>query len=333
MVDPITQATMLVPPGGHVAGIIAATDEVRGVGKAPANVQVAGILVNDLPGNQKPLEFTLSKGDQEILNPRGINVIRDFRSSGLGCRVWGARTLSSDAQWTYINVRRLFIFVEQSVIQGTQWVVFEPNDETTWLRVRRSLARSPTSVWHSGALVGATPDEAFFVRCDNTTMTQDDIFNGPPICLVGMAPARPAEFADLPVQPDHRPAHVLTARYHQGGSPVPTAARNDPYSAFNFLVDIDGITVAGFSECSGLTAESDHIEYRTGDMDITVSKLPGLRKYANLMLKHGLTSSAELWQWRLTVVNGKTVRRSGSITLLDEGRKKALEWTFSQGWP
>ena len=194
VVDPITQATMLVPPGGHVAGIIAATDEVRGVGKAPANVQVAGILVNDLPGNQKPLEFTLSKGDQEILNPRGINVIRDFRSSGLGCRVWGARTLSSDAQWTYINVRRLFIFVEQSVIQGTQWVVFEPNDETTWSRVRRSLADFLTSVWHSGALVGATPDEAFFVRCDNTTMTQDDIFNGRLICLVGMAPARPAEF-------------------------------------------------------------------------------------------------------------------------------------------
>jgi phage tail-like protein len=114
---------------------------------------------------------------------------------------------------------------------------------------------------------------------------------------------------------------------------MPTAARNDPYSAFNFLVDIDGITLAGFSECSGLTAESDHIEYRTGDMDITVSKLPGLRKYANLVFKHGLTSSTELWQWRLTVINGQTVRRSGSITLLDEGRKKALEWTFAAAWP
>ena len=112
---------------------------------------------------------------------------------------------------------------------------------------------------------------------------------------------------------------------------MPTAARTDPYSAFNFLVDIDGITLAGFSECSGLTAESDHIEYRTGDMDITVSKLPGLRKYANIVLKHGLTSSTELWQWRLTVITGQTVRRSGSITLLDEGRKKALEWTFSAG--
>ncbi len=112
-----------------------------------------------------------------------------------------------------------------------------------------------------------------------------------------------------------------------------TAARNDPYSAFNFLVDIDGVTVAGFSECSGLTAESDHIEYRTGDMDITVSKLPGLRKYANIVLKHGLTSSTELWQWRLKVINGQTDRRSGSITLLDEGRKRALEWTFTQAWP
>ncbi len=194
VVDPITQATMLVPPGGHIAGAIAATDDARGVHKAPANVEVAGILLNDLPGNIKPLEYTISKGDQEILNPRGVNVIRDFRSSGLGCRVWGARTLSSDAQWKYVNVRRLFIFVEQSVIQGTQWVVFEPNDETTWSRVRRSLTDFLTSVWSSGALVGATPAEAFFVRCDNTTMTQDDIDNGRLICLVGMAPARPAEF-------------------------------------------------------------------------------------------------------------------------------------------
>jgi phage tail sheath protein FI len=194
VVDPISQATMLVPPGGHVAGIYAATDEARGVHKAPANVEVAGILLNDLPGNIKPLEYAISKGDQEILNPIGINVIRDFRASGLGCRVWGARTLSSDAQWKYVNVRRLFIFVEQSVIRGTQWVVFEPNDEITWARVRRSLSDFLTSVWKSGALVGATPDEAFFVRCDNTTMTQDDIDNGRLICLVGMAPAKPAEF-------------------------------------------------------------------------------------------------------------------------------------------
>jgi uncharacterized protein len=194
VVDPVTQATMLIPPGGHMAGAIAATDDARGVHKAPANVEVAGILLNDLPGNIKPLEYTISKGDQEILNPRGVNVIRDFRTSGLGIRIWGARTLSSDAQWKYINVRRLFIFVEQSVLRGTQWVVFEPNDESTWSRVRRSISDFLTSVWRSGALVGATKDDAFFVRCDATTMTQDDIDNGRLICLVGIAPAKPAEF-------------------------------------------------------------------------------------------------------------------------------------------
>ena len=194
VLDPATGATLLVPPCGHIAGIYAATDDQRGVHKAPANVPVSGILSADLPGDQKPLEFTISKGDQEILNPLGINCIRDFRASLLGCRVWGARTLSSDPQWKYINVRRLYIFVEQSVSKGTQWVVFEPNDEITWARVTRSVANFLTGVWRSGALMGTTPDEAFFVRCDRTTMTQDDIDNGRLVCLVGMAPAKPAEF-------------------------------------------------------------------------------------------------------------------------------------------
>lgn len=194
VIDPATSATLLVPPCGHLAGIYAATDDQRGVHKAPANVEVAGILTTDLPGDQKPLEFTISKGDQEILNPLGINCIRDFRASLLGCRVWGARTLSSDAQYKYINVRRLFIFVEESVNKGTQWVVFEPNDEITWARVVRSVSNFLVGVWRSGALMGTTPDEAFFVQCDRTTMTQDDIDNGRLVCLVGLAPAKPAEF-------------------------------------------------------------------------------------------------------------------------------------------
>jgi phage tail-like protein len=114
---------------------------------------------------------------------------------------------------------------------------------------------------------------------------------------------------------------------------MPTGDRNDPYSAFNFRIEIDGITMAGFSECSGLTTESDHIEYRTGDKDITVTKLPGLRKHPNIVLKRGYTTAKELWEWRKKVINGQTDRRSGSITLLDEARKPALEWKFSQGWP
>jgi len=136
----------------------------------------------------------LTKGQQDVLNPRGINVIRDFRSDGRGIRVWGARTMSTDSQWKYINVRRLFIFVEQSIDRGTQWVVFEPNDEPTWARVRRSITNFLITVWRNGALMGTTQEEAFFVKCDRTTMTQDDIDNGRLICYIGIAPVKPAEF-------------------------------------------------------------------------------------------------------------------------------------------
>ena len=112
-----------------------------------------------------------------------------------------------------------------------------------------------------------------------------------------------------------------------------TGSRNDPYTSFNFLVEIDGVTVGGFSECSGLTAETDHIDYRTGAEDITLRKLPGLRKYPNIVLKRGFTASKELWEWRKKVINGRTDRRSGSITLLNEAREPALEWKFREGWP
>jgi len=112
-----------------------------------------------------------------------------------------------------------------------------------------------------------------------------------------------------------------------------TGKRDDPYSAFNFQVEIDGVTVAGFSDCSGLTAETDAIEYRTGKEDITVRKLPGLAKYSNIVLKRGFTKDAKLWEWRKTVLDGKTKRVSGTIVLLDEARKPALKWNFREGWP
>ncbi len=140
------------------------------------------------------LEFPITKGRQDILNPRGVNCIRDFRSDGRGIRLWGARTMTSDPEWKYINVRRLFIFVEESIEQGTQWVVFEPNDEPLWAQVRRSIVNFLTRVWKSGALMGLTQDEAFFVKCDRTTMTQDDIDNGRLVCYIGIAPVKPAEF-------------------------------------------------------------------------------------------------------------------------------------------
>jgi len=186
--------TRLIPVTGHMAGIYARVDIDRGVHKAPANEIIRGILSRDLNGNRKPLSQTLSKQDQAILNPIGVNVARDFRTDGRDIRMWGARTMSSDSLWKYINVRRLFIFVEQSIDRGTQWAVFEPNSEPTWIAIRMSITNFLRTVWRNGALMGSTPEEAFFVKCDLGTMTQDDIDNGRLICLIGIAPVKPAEF-------------------------------------------------------------------------------------------------------------------------------------------
>jgi uncharacterized protein len=136
----------------------------------------------------------VQKAEQDVLAPRGINVLRDFRSNGRGIRVWGARTMSADSEWKYVPVRRFFIFLENSIHDGLQWVVFEPNSEQTWTRVSQSIINFLRTVWRNGALMGRAEDEAFFVRCDRTTMTQDDIDNGRLICLIGVAPVKPAEF-------------------------------------------------------------------------------------------------------------------------------------------
>lgn len=189
--DPTINDYRLVPPAGHIAGIMARTDIERGVHKAPANEVVRGAV---------EIEFPITKSDQDMLNPRGVNCIRDFRPDGRGIRLWGARTLSSDALWKYVNVRRLFIFVEESIDEGSQWVVFEPNDDLTWGYVRRSISNFLTRLWKNGALFGTTEEEAFFVRCDRTTMTQDDIDNGRLICYIGIAPVKPAEFVIFRIQ-------------------------------------------------------------------------------------------------------------------------------------
>lgn len=183
--NPQAIGTVLIPPSGHVMGIYARSDIERGVHKAPANEVIRGI---------SDLEVKLMKEQQDMLNPRNINVLRNFRENNRGLRVWGVRTLSSDPDWKYINVRRLFIFVEHSIDKNTQWVVFEPNDYALWERVKRVVSAFLTQVWRDGALMGKTKEEAFFVKCDRTTMTQADIDNGRLIMLIGIAPVKPAEF-------------------------------------------------------------------------------------------------------------------------------------------
>jgi len=181
--DPQTGAPRVVPPGGHVLGVYARTDTERGVFKAPANEIVRGAL---------DIRFDINDDTQSVLNPRGVNAIRRF--PGRGILVWGARTLSSNGLWKYVSVRRLFIFLEHSIYEGTQWVVFEPNDDRLWARVKDTIRLFLRSQWRGGALFGRTEDEAFFITCDRTTMTQDDILNGRLICEIGIAPVRPAEF-------------------------------------------------------------------------------------------------------------------------------------------
>jgi phage tail sheath protein FI len=181
--DPLSGKSITVPPSGHVAGIWGRNDTTRGVHKAPANETVLGAL---------DLALNIANIEQGDLNEVGINCIRTF--PGRGIRVWGARTLSSDAAWRYVNVRRLFNYLEESIIEGTSWVVFEPNDEALWARIRRTIGAFLTNEWRKGALSGATPLEAFYVKCDRETNPQDAVNRGEVTCMIGVAPSKPAEF-------------------------------------------------------------------------------------------------------------------------------------------
>jgi phage tail sheath protein FI len=172
-----------LPPSGFVTGIYARSDIQRGVWKAPANEIVSGLT---------KFEANINKARQDVLNPEGINALRFFE--GRGSRVWGARTISSDPEWKYVNVRRFFIFLEHSIDKSTQWAVFEPNNERLWANVRHTIEDFLLVQWRDGALLGSKPDEAYFVRCDRTTMTQNDLDNGRLICLIGVSPVKPAEF-------------------------------------------------------------------------------------------------------------------------------------------
>lgn len=181
--DPLDKRNIFIPPSGSMAGIYARSDNTRGVHKAPANEVIRGCVGLDVQYN---------KGEQDILNPKGVNLIRAF--TGQGIRVWGARTLSSNGLWKYVNVRRLYIFLEESIKNGTNWVVFEPNDDKLWARVHRTIDAFLTRVWRDGALMGNSPAEAYYIHIGRNTMTQDDIDNGRLICVIGVAPVKPAEF-------------------------------------------------------------------------------------------------------------------------------------------
>jgi Bacteriophage tail sheath protein len=183
VMNPLTKRPMMIPPSGHVAGVWCRVDGTRGVHKAPANEVILGA---------NGLGFQITQAEQGSLNKVGINCVRAF--SGRGIRIWGARTLSSDPEWRYINVRRLFNYVSESIMEGTQWSVFEPNDKMLWMRLRASVTSFLKLVYRSGALFGATEAEAFYVKCDAETNPPEVVEAGQVICEIGIAPVKPAEF-------------------------------------------------------------------------------------------------------------------------------------------
>lgn len=187
--DPSGKGRVCLPPSGHVAGVWSRNDDTRGVHKAPANERVFGVL---------GLEAQLTRTEQGDLNELGLNCLREF--PGMGTKIWGARTLSRKSEWRYVNVRRYFNYLQASILNGTQWVPFEPNDEQLWARIRRSVTAFLTTEWRRGALFGATADQAFFVKCDGENNTDETISLGNVICDIGVAPVKPAEFVIFQLQ-------------------------------------------------------------------------------------------------------------------------------------
>ena len=181
---PKEEGLVFVPPSGYLAGIYARVDTNRGVHKAPANETVLGAL---------GLKYNISKSQQEGLNPHGVNCIRDLNGN---IRVWGARTIGGDAQgeWKYVNVRRLFLFLRESIDEGTQWAVFEPNSPELWAKLRRNINAFLINVWRDGALFGNTPQEAFYVKCDEETNPPEIRDLGRVVTEIGVAVVKPAEF-------------------------------------------------------------------------------------------------------------------------------------------
>lgn len=181
--DPLTEAPKFIPPSGHVIGIFARNDTERGVHKAPANEIVRGAV---------GLEYTVTDGEQEVLNPIGVNAIRSF--PGRGIRVWGARTISASPNLRYVHKRRFLMFVEESIAEGTQWAVFEPNDERLWAKINRSISAFLRRQWLEGALFGQTPEEAFFVKCDEETNPPEVRQAGQVVTEIGVNIVETAEF-------------------------------------------------------------------------------------------------------------------------------------------
>ena len=248
-----------------------------------------------------------------------------------GIRVWGARTLAAAAsEWRYLNVRRLFNMIEESIAESTRWIVFEPNDRTLWKSIRRDVTAFLTSLWRDGALMGRTPEEAFFVKCDEETNPPDVIDDGQVVTLDRHRAGQAGRVHHLPHQPVSGGAEVEA----QGGSLMRHGATSIPIAPITSSSIIQGVTEGHFTECSGLGVKVEAIKYREGGNNQVVRRIPGRVEYADVTLRYGLTTSHELWDWFMTAVQGQVQRKNVSILMLDpDGATEVMRWNLINAWP
>ena len=325
VLDPSSQPVM-VPPCGHVAGLWARTDSTRGVHKAPANEVVR---------RANGLGFQITSAEQGELNKNGVNCIRSF--PGRGIRVWGARTLSSDPEWRYINVRRLVNYISESIMEGTQWAVFEPNDSRLWMQLRISTSNFLTRVWRDGALFGASPDQAFYVKCDEETNPPDLVEAGQVTIEIGHRAGQAGGVHRLPYQPvPGRCRRGRLIRVDQRGargcpmrtSPAVTTSA-EPRRRGGRRV-LQGVHRPDERERGGRARRP-----RTPRASRSSRSSRASMKWSNITLKRGIDTQMELWQWRKDVIDGKinASRKDGTIQVVDWEGTPVMTFKFIRAWP
>jgi phage tail-like protein len=311
--DEVQNVTRPFPPSGFVAGIYAATDASRGVWSAPAGIEAS------LTG-QSGLTVNLAELQSGLLNSKGVNCLRQFAQ--YGDVVWGARTMRGNDQdasaWKYVPVRRLALYIEASLYEGTQWVVFEPNNAPLWGQIRLSVGAFLQSLFLQGAFQGATPQQAYFVKCDAENNPQSSIDNGIVNIIVGFGPLYPAEFVTFQIQ-------QMSGQCDAG---LPSAGlfaasrRLDPYKNFRFRLKVGGAYVAGFSKVGSLMRTTDVIDHRDGGDPSSPLKSPGRDKYEPITLERGLTQDMSFYDWASGVASNAAT--PGTQAPPDSGRKTII---------
>jgi phage tail-like protein len=305
-------------PSGAIAGIYARTDAARGVWKAPAGVEatIAGI---------QGLSAILSEAQLATLNALGVNALRSIPGSGYV--VWGARTLGSEvAELRYVPVRRLMLFIEASLLSGLKWAVFEPNGATLWSQVRQSVEDFLHGLWLQGALTGAKPEDAYFVRCDATTMTQDDINNGRLKVLVGVAAVRPAEFVILGIGQwthDQSQTSFLIRRF------------GIQLGRYTLAVAWDGKPIPGVIRVRGLGQLTELTTMHDGGAPSSAHVIVGPTKFEPITLERGVTedNAFEAWAQAMQRTGTPAPRKDVRIELHDGLRGRTIAWRLKGALP